>query len=100
MAQTPEPLEGLIVEPPAGPTVMRKAHQDAMRKTSAMVKAHLKDPEEVEDFVRATVLSYLAEWSVIYTQGAREAAETTSRVILQIRQDTVQQMTDELRPKD
>lgn len=92
----PETLEGLTVEPPAGPTIMRTTHDNAMRKTAARLKAHLAKPEEAGDLLRVAVLSYLGEFAAMYAVGAREAALPTERVILQIRQDTVQQMVAEL----
>jgi hypothetical protein len=92
-------ISSLPQEPPAGPTVMQATHANAMRKAVATVKSHLKDPAEAEDFLRALVLSYLEEWAQTYYRGSREAANATERTILQIRMDTVQQMTTELAAK-
>lgn len=95
----PVDITSLPMEPPAGPTVMQQTHANAMRKGVALVKAHLKKPAEAEDFLRVAVLGYLEEWAQTYYRGSREAANTTDRTILQIRMDTVQQMTAELAAK-
>jgi hypothetical protein len=91
-----EALESLSTEPPAGPTVMRQTHQHALGKVGKLLKPHLKDGQDAEDVLRAAVLAYLEEWAQLYYRGSREAVVATERVILQIRQDTVQQMTVEL----
>jgi hypothetical protein len=92
-------ISSLPLEPPAGPTVMQQTHANAMRKGVALVKAHLKDPEEAEDFLRVAVLGYLEEWAQTYYRGSREAANGNDRTLLMIRMDTVQQMTAELGTK-
>lgn len=90
-------LEDLSTEPPAGPTVMSRAHADAMRKGVARLKSHLKDSSEAKDLLRVLVLTYLQEWSEMYQTGTRELGlNSTERTILVIRQDTVQQMVHEL----
>lgn len=99
MADTPD-ITSLPKEPPVGPTVMEKTHANAMRKGVALVKAHLKHPDEAEDFLRVAVLGYLEEWAQTYYRGSREAANTTERTILSIRMDTIQQMTAELAKRD
>ena len=89
-------LESLSTEPPAGPTIMRQAHEQALKKVGKLLKPYLKDGENGQDALRAAVLAYLEEWAQMYYRGSREAGTATERVILQIRQDTVQQMTHEL----
>lgn len=102
MAPSPDDLpalESLSTEPPAGPTVMQQTHENAMRRTVAMIKPWLNDRKGAEDAVRVVLLAYLEEWAQTYYRGSREAVAATDRVILQIRQDTVQQMVGELRPE-
>jgi hypothetical protein len=90
-------LEDLSTEPPAGPTVMRNAHDDAMRKGVARLKSHLKDPGEAKDLLRVLMLTYLQEWSSMYAEGTRQLGlNSTERTILVIRQDTIQQLVSEL----
>lgn len=89
-------LESLPHEPPSGPSVMAKAHADGLRKASAKLKPYLANRDDAEAALRVAVLMYLAEWGMMYAVGAREAAMPTDRVIIQIRQDTVQQMVAEL----
>lgn len=89
-------ISSLSTEEPAGPTIMAKTHENAMRKTNALMKPHLNDRKEAKDAVTATVLSYLEAWAQTYYQGSQEAVASTERVILQIRQDTIQQLVTEL----
>ena len=89
-------LEGLSTEPPAGQTIMSQTHANALERTAKLLKPHLKDEADAKDVLRAAVLAYLEPWAQMYYQGSREAAGATERVVLQIRQDTVQQMTAEL----
>jgi hypothetical protein len=84
-------------EPPAGPTPMRRAHADGMRKTVARVKAWLKPGQDPDAAVKAALLSYLGEWNKMYGVGAGQTRLTsTERTILTIRQDTIQQLLTEL----
>lgn len=91
-------LDELSTEPPAGPTVMLQAHTDGMRKAVALLKNRLVAPERAEETVQAAVLVYLTEWAETYSRGAREAADMTTRTIIQIRSDTLHQISLELRP--
>lgn len=90
-------LEDLSTEPPAGPTVMSQAHADGMRKAVALLKNRLVEPERAEESVTAAVLVYLTEWAETYARGSQEAVDMTTRTIIQIRSDTMHQISLELR---
>lgn len=91
-------LDSLSTEPPAGPTVMQRANADGMRQAVALLKNRLVEPERVEESVKAAVLTYLTAWAEMYARGSREAADMTTRTIIQIRSDTLHQIALEIQP--
>lgn len=101
MAPRPEDavlLDDLSTEPPAGPTVMKRAHDDGMRKAVALLKNRLIEPERAEETVTAVVLTYLTDWAETFARGSQEAVDMTTRTIIQIRSDTLHQIALELAP--
>jgi predicted RNA polymerase sigma factor len=83
-------------EPPAGPTVMQRAHESGLRRVLGFLKNRFKDPEKAEENVRHAALLYLREWEKVYKQGVAESPSTVDRTILDIRRDTVVQIMAEL----
>lgn len=83
-------------EPPAGPTVMSRAHANGLRKAVAMIKNRFKDPEKAEMSLRLAAITYLQDWEATYKQGVSESPSTVDRTILDIRRDTVRQILTEL----
>jgi hypothetical protein len=92
-------LEDLEPGPVAGPTPMRRAHANGLRKAVAMIRAWL-EPEHREhaDSVVNTVLRlHLQEWAKVYHEGVEVLAlSQTERTVMVIREDTVRQILAEL----
>jgi hypothetical protein len=84
------------VEPPAGPTVMRLAHENGMRRVLGLLKNRFKEPGKADEAIRHAALVYLREWERTYKQGVTESPSTVDRTILDIRRDTVVQIMAEL----
>lgn len=89
-------LASLSTEPPAGPTVMQRAHENGLRRVARMLKNHFLDPAKAEDDIRGALVLYLREWEKIYKQGVSESPSTVDRTILDIRRDTVAQILREI----
>lgn len=90
-------LEDLPHEPPAGLTVMQRAHANGMRRLTGMLKNRLRKPETAEDTIQTGLVLYLREWLNIYKQGVAEThISTVDRTILDIRRDTVMQILTEI----
>lgn len=97
MSSPAENLEDLEPGPVAGPTAMRKAHQNGMRKTLARVKPWLKPEQSPEGAIKVALLTYLKEWDKIYGEGTGVLALTqVERTVMVIRQDTVKQILHEI----
>lgn len=93
----PQNLEELERGPVAGPTVMRRAHLNGLRKAVARGKAWFRVDQPAEPALKALLLTYLGEWEHVYGEGVEVLGMTnTERTIMVIRRDTVQQMLREL----
>ena len=86
----------LSTEPPAGPTVMRKAHENGMRRVLALLKNRFKQPEKAADDIQQALVIYLKAWHDTYKLGVSESPSTVVRTILDIRRDTVVQILAEI----
>lgn len=95
-----ERLEDLSTEAPAGPTVMRQAHQNGERKACAVLKNRLAEPQRAEDTLHQVLVSYLRAWHDMYRQGVRETVNPMDRTLLDIRRDTVIQILAEVGRQD
>lgn len=84
------------IEPPAGPTVMAKAHANGLRRILGMLKNHFKQPEHAQRDLCTALCVYLREWERVYKQGVSESPSTVDRTILDIRRDTVVQILAEI----
>jgi hypothetical protein len=97
----PVTLESLSTEPPAGPTVMQRTHEHAMRRVVKLTKNWFKRPDQAEERMKAALVLYLREWVATYRQGVAEThISAVDRTILSIRQDTVVQIMSEIARQD
>lgn len=99
MAELPR-LEDLSTEPPAGPNELDRAHDNGLRKATALLKNRLVEPERAEETATALVLAYLLEWAEMYAVEASDAGNMTERTIIRIRQDTMEQIARKMAPPD
>lgn len=90
-------LEELEQGAVAGPTPMRRAHREGLRKSVGRCKAWFKPQIDCETALRTVLLTYLREWDTVYGEGVEALGLTnTERITLVIRQDTVKQIIREL----
>jgi len=90
-------LSELSHEPVDGPTPLKKAHANGLRKTVARVKSWLKPGQDPETAVKVALLTYLGEWKVTFNEGSRISQLTsTERTIFMIREDTVDKIITEI----